>query len=370
MVKGRHKKKQSKKLLIFSLVVLIALIATATTLLINKNHVAPTTTTVPTTLAPTTVTISAVGDMELGSTPQLPSNPASIFSNVLSALKAQVEFGNLEGTLTTQTLSKCGASSTNCYAFRNPPAYANTFASVGFNVLNSANNHSNDFGSQGRIDTTKALSEAGIAQAGLPGQIAIVKQNGISLAFVAFAPYYNTNNLLNATAAAQLITQAKREANIVVVYMHAGAEGSGASHVTKTSESFFGENRGNPYAFAHAAIDNGADLVIASGPHVLRGMEVYRGHLINYSLGDFANFHNFATGGNLALSAILKVTLNASGKFVSGTFHSVLLDDSGTPRIDASHQAATFVNRLSTQDFATNAAIVQSNGTIAVKQSN
>ena len=370
MVKGRHKKKQSKKLLIFSLVVLIALIATATSLLINKNHVAPTTTTVPTTLAPTTVTISAVGDMELGSTPQLPSNPASIFSNVLSALKAQVEFGNLEGTLTTQTLSKCGASSTNCYAFRTPPAFANTFASVGFNVLNSANNHSNDFGSQGRIDTTKALHEAGIAQAGLPGQIAIVKQNGISLAFVAFAPYYNTNNLLNATAAAQLITQAKREANIVVVYMHAGAEGSGASHVTKTSESFFGENRGNPYAFAHAAIDNGADLVIASGPHVLRGMEVYRGHLINYSLGDFANFHNFATGGNLALSAILKVTLNASGKFVSGTFHSVLLDDSGTPRIDASHQAATFVNRLSTQDFATNAAIVQSNGTIAVKQSN
>ena len=69
MVKGRHKKKQSKKLLIFSLVVLIALIATATTLLINKNHVVPTTTTVPTTLAPATVTISAVGDMELGSTP-------------------------------------------------------------------------------------------------------------------------------------------------------------------------------------------------------------------------------------------------------------------------------------------------------------
>ena len=364
MVKGRHKKKQSKKLLIFSLVVLIALIATATTLLINKNHVAPTTTTVPTTLAPTTVTISAVGDMELGSTPQLPSNPASIFSNVLSALKAQVEFGNLEGTLTTQTLSKCGASSTNCYAFRNPPAYANTFASVGFNVLNSANNHSNDFGSQGRIDTTKALSEAGIAQAGLPGQIAIVKQNGISLAFVAFAPYYNTNNLLNATAAAQLITQAKREANIVVVYMHAGAEGSAASHVTKASESFFGENRGNPYAFAHAAIDNGADLVIASGPHVLRGMEVYRGHLINYSLGDFANFHNFATSGDLALSAILKVTLSATGSFVSGTFHSVLLDATGIPSIDQSHRAATFVNNLSVQDFGDRAVVIRPNGEI------
>ena len=335
-----------------------------TTFVLTKNHVAPTTTTVPTTVATSTVTISATGDMELGSTPQLPSNPDSIFSNVLSALKAQIEFGNLEGTLTTQRMSKCGASSTNCYAFRNPPSFANAFATAGFNVLNSANNHSNDFGSQGRIDTSKALADAGIAQAGLPGQIAVVKQGGISVAFVAFAPYYNTNSLLNLSAAKQLITKAKRQANIVVVYMHAGAEGSAASHVTKASESFFGENRGNPYLFAHAAIDNGADLVIASGPHVLRGMEAYHGHLINYSLGDFANFHNFATSGNLALSAILKVTLNASGSFVNGTFHSVLLDAAGTPSIDPSHKAATFVNNLSAQDFGDRAVVISPNGEI------
>jgi len=364
VVKARHKKKQSKKLFISLFIALIALVVAGMTFVLTTNHVAPTTTTVPTTVAPTTVTISGVGDMELGSTPQLPANPNSIFSNVLPALKAQIEFGNLEGTLTTQTMSKCGASSTNCYAFRNPPSFANAFASAGFNVLNSANNHSNDFGTQGRIDTSKALAGAGIAQAGLPGQIAVVKQDGISVAFVAFAPYYNTNNLLNFSAAKQLITKAKREANIVVVYMHAGAEGSGASHVTKVSESFFGENRGNPYLFAHAAIDNGADLVFASGPHVLRGMEAYRGHLINYSLGDFANFHNFATSGNLALSAILKVTLSTSGSFVSGTFSSVLLDTTGIPSIDPSHRAATFVNNLSVQDFANRAVVISSKGEI------
>jgi Bacterial capsule synthesis protein PGA_cap len=367
VVKGRHKKKQSKKLFISLLVALIVLVVAGTTIVLTKNHVAPTTTTVPTTVVPTTVTISATGDMELGSTPQLPASPDSIFSNVLSSLKAQIEFGNLEGTLTTQTMSKCGASSTNCYAFRNPPSFANAFATAGFNVLNSANNHSNDFGSQGRIDTSKALANAGIAQAGLPGQIAVVKQGATSVAFVAFAPYYNTNNLLNFSVAKQLVTKAKREANIVVVYMHAGAEGSAASHVTKASESFFGENRGNPYVFAHAAIDDGADLVIASGPHVLRGMEAYHGHLINYSLGDFANFHNFATSGNLALSAILKVTLTTSGSFVSGIFHSVLLDSTGVPRIDPSHQAATFVNLLSNQDFGTSAVVIQPNGNISSK---
>jgi len=364
MVKGRHKKQKSKKLLISSLVALLLLAVTGTSIFLTKNHGAPSTTTVPTTMAPSTITISSVGDMELGSTPQLPANPNSIFSNVLTALHAQIEFGNLEGTLTTQTTSKCGATSTNCYAFRNPPSFANAFASAGFNVLNSANNHSNDFGSLGRLDTSKALAGAGIAQSGLPGQIAVVKQGGISVAFVAFAPYYNTNNLLNFSVAKQLLTKAKREANIVVVYMHAGAEGSSASHVTKASESFFGENRGNPYLFAHAAIDNGADLVLASGPHVLRGMEAYHGHLINYSLGDFANFHNFATSGNLALSGILKVTLSASGSFVNGTFHSVLLGATGTPSIDPSHRSATFVNNLSVQDFANRAVMIGSDGEI------
>ena len=96
--------------------------------------------------------------------------------------------------------------------------------------------------------------------------------------------------------------------------MHSGAEGSDADHVTRQTEYYVGEDRGNPYAFAHAAINDGADLVIASGPHVLRGMEYYRGHLIAYSLGDFANYYDFGGGGDLApCSGILHVTLDATG---------------------------------------------------------
>ena len=76
---------------------------------------------------------------------------------------------------------------------------------TGFTVLNSANNHSHDFGEQGLLDTSAALKAAGIAQTGLPGQIAIVHDGATSVAFIGFAPYTNTNNLLDFAAAKALI---------------------------------------------------------------------------------------------------------------------------------------------------------------------
>jgi hypothetical protein len=185
------------------------------------------------------------------------------------------------------------------------------------------------------------------------------------VAFVAFAPYPNVNNLLDFATAKQLIEQARTEAGVVVVYMHAGAEGASADHVTGQEETYVGEDRGNAKAFAHAAIDDGADLVIASGPHVLRGMEFYNGHLIAYSLGDFATYYDFATSGALDLSGILKVTLSPDGTFLSGQFISLLLDGGGRPSVDPSGSAAQFVNQLSNEDFGSAAATISASGQIA-----
>ncbi|MGH9007256.1 MAG: CapA family protein [Acidimicrobiales bacterium] len=310
------------------------------------------------------VTIAAVGDTELGNTPDLPPNPSTYLQGVESALSAPVVFGNLEGTLTDQTTSKCAPTSTNCFAFRTPTSYAQILRQAGFTVLNSANNHSHDYGSAGQADTSAALQAAGITQSGLPGQIGIVTDGSTKVAFVAFAPYPNLNDMLNFTTAGQLIRQAKTEANVVVVYMHSGAEGASADHVTGQEETYVGEDRGNPEAFAHAAIDDGADLVIASGPHVLRGMEFYKGHLIAYSLGDFATWQDFATSGDLDLSGILKVTLNADGSFVSGQFISLLLSGAGEPSVDPAGAAARFVNQLSAADFGSAAAPISSSGQI------
>ena len=317
-----------------------------------------------TTTVVSNISISAVGDTELGNSPQVPADPSAYLAPIRAALAAPIVFGNLEGTMTNASSSKCAATSTDCYAFRVPMSFARIYRQAGFSVLNSANNHSHDFGEQGAIDTTTALRAAGIVQAGLPGQIGITREGTVKVAFVDFAPYSNTNDLLNLTAARQLIVQARRMAEVVVVYMHAGAEGSSADHVTRASEFYVGEDRGNPYAFAHAAVDDGASLVIASGPHVLRGMEWYRGHLIDYSMGDFANYENFASFSTLSLSEILHVTLTSAGTFVRGSVTSVRLTSAGQPFVDPTHAAASFVNQLSHEDFGAAAALIRPDGAI------
>jgi Bacterial capsule synthesis protein PGA_cap len=312
------------------------------------------------------ITISAVGDTMLGNTPALPPDPMTYLQPVEAALRAPIVFGNLEGTLTSATASKCGAGSTDCFAFQNPPTFAPVLKAAGFTVMNSANNHSHDFGAQGVADTTAALQGAGIVQAGLPGQIGLVTEGTTKVAFVDFAPYTDTNNLLDLQAAQVLIQQAKSEAKVVVVYMHAGAEGSEADHVTGQEESYVGEDRGNPETFAHAAIDDGADLVIASGPHVLRGMQEYNGHLIDYSLGNFAGYQNFATGGDLGLSGILTVTLDSKGAFSSGRFTSLILSNVGAPAVDSTNAAAQFVNQLSSADFGSMAVTIEPLGQLSM----
>ncbi len=340
-----------------------------------RPSVPPTTTsTTTTTLAPTTTTtrpettftLSAVGDTDLGNTPQLPANPTAYFAPVKSALAADIVFGNLEGTMTNRGYSKCGASSSDCYAFRVPPSFAQAYKNTGFTVLNSANNHSYDFGAQGEADTSAALKAVGIVQAGLPGQIGVVHTHGVTVAFVDFAPYYLTNNMLVASQETSLIAQAKREAQVVVVYMHSGAEGTSADHVTRASEFYFGENRGNPYAFAHSAIDDGADLVIASGPHVLRGMQWYKGRLIAYSLGDFTNYDAFASVGDLTLSAVLHVTLDARGVILAASITPIAIHSGGQAVVDPTHATWGFMNRLSSEDFTSTAALIGPLGRIAI----
>jgi poly-gamma-glutamate capsule biosynthesis protein CapA/YwtB (metallophosphatase superfamily) len=313
------------------------------------------------------VTITAVGDMMLGNTPDLPPDPATYFRSVEPALSrgAQIVFGNLEGTLTTATAGKCGNAKhprRDCFAFRNPPEYARYFKQAGFTILNNANNHSFDFGAAGQAQTVRAIHAAGLAQTGLPGQITRVRAAGTTVAFVAFAPYPYTASLLDRPAARALIKQAARQAHLVVVYMHAGAEGSDADHVTGREEHYLGEDRGNPEAFAHMAIDAGASLVIASGPHVLRGLQFYKGHLIAYSLGNFAGYGNFSIHGDLAMSAILRVRLSSSGRLEQARLYPTQFAGPGRPVPGGG--AIALAASLSAADFGATAARIRPSGVI------
>lgn len=303
---------------------------------------------------PPVVSIAAVGDTILGNTPQLPSQPAKYFSRVSAQLRGDIVFGNLEGTLTNAAGSKCGAGSSECFAFRNPPRFARAFRAAGFTVMNHANNHFGDFGAAGEADTVRALRRAGITQSGRPADITVIPVKNIRVAFLGFAPYDNTPSLLDLPVARSLIQTASSLADIVIVAIHAGAEGSDALHVTGHEETYLGEDRGNPERFAHMAVNVGADLVLGSGPHVLRGMQIYRHRLIAYSLGNFAGFHNFNTSGVLSLSAILHVSLDAHGRFRSQRITSVRLAGAGRPRPDRQHAAAKLIARLSHSDFGKN----------------
>src|SRR6185437_17024835 len=146
------------------------------------------------------------------------------------------------------------------------------------------------------------------------------------------------------------VRQARKHASLVVVVIHAGAEGAGALQTPYGTEHYLGEDRGNPRAFAHAVIDAGASVVLGSGPHVIRGMERYRGRLIAYSLGDFVGYHTLAGGGVLDDSAILRATLGLGGRVLAARWIPITLVG-GLPRLDRTGASTKLVRTLSAQDF-------------------
>ncbi|HEX2707609.1 MAG TPA: CapA family protein [Solirubrobacterales bacterium] len=313
----------------------------------------------------TGISIAAVGDTMLGNTPELPSQPGAYLDRVSGQLKGGIVFGNLEGALTDISDSpKCAGGSSDCFAFRTPPRYARFLHAAGFTVMNDANNHFYDFGAGGEGDTVRALHRAGIAQTGRPGEITVLDISATKVALLGFAPYFNTAPLTDLPAARRLIRRAARRAAIVVCSIHAGAEGVGAQHVSGHEEHYLGEDRGNPERFAQMAIRAGADLILGSGPHVLRGMQIYRHRLIAYSLGNFSGFHNFAIEGPLGASAVLHVSLGAHGRFRAGRIASVRLVDQGRPVPDRRGQGARLIARLSREDFGHSGVRVGTRGRI------
>jgi poly-gamma-glutamate capsule biosynthesis protein CapA/YwtB (metallophosphatase superfamily) len=312
------------------------------------------------------VTFAAVGDTAMGVTPTLPPEPAAYFDQISGQLVGDVVFGNLEGTLTDVSEDvKCGgAEPGTCYAFRAPPEYANYLAQAGFTVMNLANNHSYDFGEAGQEETIEALRSAGIEPTGLPADATYVTVDGHRIAFLGFASYDYTNSLTDLEAARALIREASERADLVVVAIHAGAEGSDATHVTGEEEIYLGEDRGNAEEFSKMAVDAGADLVLGSGPHVLRGMEIYHHRLIAYSLGNFSGYHNFTLEGVLGESVVLHVMVADDGRFRAGRIASVSLVEEGQPVPDPEGRGAALVGELSREDFGTKGIEIGPDGRI------
>ncbi len=322
------------------------------------------------------LTITAVGDVMIGSTSindsYLPPNDgADMFREVTPILsKADITFGNLEGPmLEGGKTTKCAPNSTRCFAFRQPTRYGKLLKDAGFDVMSLANNHAGDFGDYGRESTRKTLDALGIKHAGSDREkfsTVYIESKGKTIAFVGFAHNNIVPNVNDLDTAKRLVAEADKKADIVIVSFHGGAEGTDAQHVPQKTEIFGSEARGNLPLFAHTVIDAGADLVLGHGPHVLRGMEIYKDRLIAYSMGNFATYGMFSLKMETALTAIFEINIAADGKFINGKIHAGKQEGKGGPKLDKTNAAIEKLRSLSQADFGANAAKISADGKISM----
>jgi poly-gamma-glutamate capsule biosynthesis protein CapA/YwtB (metallophosphatase superfamily) len=144
--------------------------------------------------------------------------------------------------------------------------------------------------------------------------------------------------------------------------MHVGAEGTGALHTKNKTEYFYGENRGNSIKFARTMIDEGADLVLGHGPHVPRAMEMYKGKLIAYSLGNFLGYRTLSTVAETGYSMILEVQMSPKGSVEKAKIIPVRMDGQGIPYIDQNFKTVQLVRYLNQSDFPNSSVKINNKG--------
>jgi hypothetical protein len=321
------------------------------------------------------LTITGVGDIMFGtnypSASYLPPNDGkNLLDSVAAYLKnSTITFGNAEGTFLDEggEVKKCSNPAV-CYAFRQPTRYAQYFNQGGFDLISVANNHVGDFGETGRKSTAKTLKDAGLAYAGLLScPYTIIERNGLKYGLVAFSPNGGTCDIKNIKEAAKLVTKVDSLCDILIVSFHGGAEGSKHTHVTKQTEIFYGEDRGNVYAFSHAMIDAGADIVFGHGPHVTRAVEVYKNRFIAYSMGNFCTYGRFNLKGINGVAPIVTVSINKNGEFKKANIVSIRQKGEGIPVIDENKGAFKQIEMLTNVDFPGN-NLVFKNDEITLKK--
>lgn len=303
------------------------------------------------------ISIASVGDMMIGTDyPQnhLPDDDGIGFladvAPILSS--ADLAFGNLEGVLLDggEPGKKCSNPSA-CYLFRSPTRYAYHYRAAGFDVLSLANNHARDFGEEGRTSSMTAIAEAGMHHSGRVEDFATFEVNGLSIAVLAYAVTKNSNMLLDYDFAFETVSKFSAMHDIVIVSFHGGAEGADVTHVPFADEEYYDEPRGDIVWFARGVVDAGADLVVGHGPHVVRGLERYKGRLIAYSLGNFATYYGISVAGIKGIAPILTTTLDGDGVFIDGEIVSTVQLRPAGPSVDPKKRALNLMRDLSAQDF-------------------
>ncbi len=343
----------------------------------------------PRVLAP--VRLAFTGDINLGTLTipggVPPEQGRGLLDASRDALRGDLVVGNFEGVLgDSGTTYKCGRKGTHvtladtappkpepveakpkppapprmCYAFLTPTALAPRLAEGGFTHLNLANNHASDFGDDARTTTVRILDSLGLRTYGPIGSIAvdtIRRGNGLTtVGLVGFTTYPYAYDLLDIARSAAVVDSVRDLVDLLVVTFHGGAEGSKALHVPEAAESLGMEPRGDLRAWARAVIDAGADGVIGHGPHVLRGIEFYRGKPIAYSLGNFLTYRGFNLAGPLGLTGVLQLEAGPDLQWHRVRFVPLVQLPRSGPAPDPGRAALDLIRTLSREDFGDSAA--------------
>lgn len=320
---------------------------------------------------PVTLSVAAVGDIMLGSDyprDRLPQKDLELLAPVAPVLQqVDVAFGNLEGVLQDggEPVKQCSNPS-RCYLFRTPTRFAEQLSQAGFDAMTLANNHARDFGEIGRSNSMAALAGVGIHHTGRHGDIASWEVKGLKVALIGFSPFGGSFNMLDNDLVRQQVRMLEQSHDIVLVTFHGGAEGKDVTRIPFGEEYFYGENRGDVVAFAHLAVDAGADMVIGHGPHVPRAMELYQGRLIAYSLGNFATYWGINVRGNNGLAPIVVAELDEEGRFLSGRIESNRQIRPAGPLPDDKYAAAKLVRELTKLDFPQTPLAIDERGGISI----
>jgi hypothetical protein len=322
------------------------------------------------------ISIVGVGDMMLGTNyPSKSYLPANGGKDLLTDVKgilteADLTFGNLEGAILDKGgIAKRCNNPKLCYVFRSPESYIEHFTDAGFDVVSIANNHSGDFGAEGRRRTKAILKEANIEFAGLAGtdEVAIFEKGGVTYGFCAFAPNSGTVDIRNISKAKQIVSRLEKEVDIVIVSFHGGAEGSKHQRMTRKTEYYYGENRGNVYSFAHAVVDAGADVVFGHGPHVTRAAELYNDRFIIYSLGNFCTYGRFNLSGEAGIAPVVELEVTKEGEFRGGRIIPIYQQKTHGPKIDSQKRAIKTLRNLGKLDFPDTSLQIDEDGNLSKK---
>ncbi|MEM6643845.1 MAG: CapA family protein [Bacteroidota bacterium] len=325
---------------------------------------------------PDSISIAAVGDIMTGTNfPNTSFLPAStgeyLWQDVRSILAAaDITFGNLEGTILNDGGEQKSCSNPDlCYLFRTPKHLTANFTAAGFDLMSVANNHANDFGTTGRETTQSVLDSLGIAHAGsIEAPYTVTKIGKIKVGFCAFAPNRGTISIHNYKTIKSILVHLDSISDIVVASFHAGAEGAKHQHVTRKREFYYREDRGNVYELAHLMVENGADVVLGHGPHIVRAVEVYKDRFIAYSLGNFLTYGRFNLRGLAGEAPLIKIYVDHKGRFISGKIHSFRQYYDLGPRNDPTLSSVRTIQRLSLMDFPQNPIEIDQTGDITYKK--